>query len=243
MTKRICLWSGPRTVSTALMYSFARRDDTLVIDEPLYGYYLKTSGAPHPGREEVMAAMETDAEKVIREVVFGEYHYPVVFMKHMTHHLINLDRNFLKQTINVLFIRDPRQMLPSLINQLPRPTLRDTGLGIQSELFYQLKSWGQIPLVLDSRELLLDPRDVLTQLCEKLDIPFQSSMLSWPPGPRPEDGIWAKHWYHNLHKSTGFQPYREKRDPFPDKLLPLLQECQPHYDYLQQQAIKAEANS
>jgi hypothetical protein len=57
---RIAMWSGPRTISTALMRAFENRTDTVVTDEPLYGHYLLTTGLDHPGREEVIRAQETD---------------------------------------------------------------------------------------------------------------------------------------------------------------------------------------
>lgn len=237
--KRICLWSGPRNVSTALMYAFAQREDTVVIDEPLYGHYLHVSRAPHPGAEEVLNAMETNGEKVVREVILGQYDKPVVFMKQMAHHLIGLERDFLQYTVNVLLIRDPEEMLPSLAKQIPHPTLTDTALAIQAELYDELKEMEQSPPVLDARELLLNPPGVLRELCRRIDIPFQESMLHWQPGARPEDGVWAKYWYHNLHKSSGFQPYRKKTDPFPEHLRPLLRECQPYYRALYRHALKA----
>ena len=80
-------------------------------------------------------------------------------------------------------------------------------------------------------------------LLEELGIPFDEAMLHWQPGPRPEDGVWAKHWYHNVHKSTGFEIYREKNEPFPPELLPLLEECKPHYALLAQVAIQAKGKS
>lgn len=236
---RICLWSGPRNVSTALMYSFAQRDDTRVLDEPLYAHYLRVSGADHPGKEEVLAAQENDGERVVREVILGPCDRPVLFMKQMAHHLVELDWDFLKEVANVLLVRDPLEMLPSLAQNLIVPTLRDTGYARQTQILEQLRTWGQEPPVLEARELLLDPRGVLSQLCERLGLPFQETMLSWTPGPRPEDGVWAKYWYHNLHRSTGFQPYRKKEEPFPESLLPLLEECRPHYEMLYTAAIKA----
>lgn len=236
---RICLWSGPRNVSTALMYSFAQRPDTRVVDEPLYGHYLKVSGAPHPGAAEVMAAMDTDGRRVVQQVILGPWHRPVVFFKQMAHHLAKLDLAFLERTANVLLIRDPRQMLPSLVQQIPEPTLYDTGLGVQRELFAILREKGQDPPVLEARELLLDPRGVLEELCRRLGIPIDEAMLSWPAGPRPEDGVWAPYWYHNVHRSTGFMPYREKDQPFPPQLDPLLAECLPHYQALHAEAIRA----
>lgn len=237
--RRINVWSGPRNVSTALMYSFAQRADTRVVDEPLYGHYLRVSGADHPGADEVMAHMCTDAAEVIRTTILGPCDRPVLFMKQMAHHLVDLDHSFLAQTINVLLVRDPAEMLPSLAETLPQPTLRDTGLAMQTALLAELKSLGQSPPVLDARELLLDPPGVLAQLCDQVGIPFDPAMLSWQPGPRPEDGIWAKHWYHAVHRSSGFQPYQPKHAPIPDRLLPLLAECQPHYAQLSQYAIRA----
>ncbi len=238
-TLRINLWSGPRNVSTALMYSFAQRSDTHVLDEPLYAHYLSVSDADHPGKQAVMDAMLNDGERVVQEVILGPCDRPILFMKQMAHHLVAIDRGFLAATVNVLLIRNPAQMLPSLAQNLTKPILRDTGLAMQSELYQQLLALGQQPAVLDAKQVLLNPRRVLSQLCQHLGIPFMENMLHWPPGSRPEDGIWAQHWYQNVHKSSGFEPYREKNEPFPASLLPLLAECKPHYDLLAQVAIKA----
>ncbi len=234
----ICVWSGPRNVSTALMYSFRERSDTEVVDEPLYGHYLRVSGAQHPGRQDVLADMDLDGNRVMGNLLQSAGK-PVLFLKHMAHHLVGIDLGFLEQTRNVLLVRDPGQMLPSLAQQLPDPQLRDTALAQQRELFDYLSERGQTPPVLDARELLLDPAGMLEQLCGRLGIGFQPAMLSWEPGAKPEDGIWARHWYTNVHRSTGFQPYREKKEAFPERLRPLLEECRPHYEYLLANAIRA----
>ena len=118
--------------------------------------------------------------------------------------------------------------------------IHDTGFDFQIKILEMAAEWGQEIPVLDSRELLLNPRQVLTTLCERIGIPFAEQMLSWPPGPRPEDGVWAKYWYSNVHKSTGFAPYTAKTDPLPAHLQPLLDECLPYYEQLYQQAIKAD---
>ena len=122
--------------------------------------------------------------------------------------------------MNVLLIRDPELMLPSLVHQVKKPIPRDTGLSMQSELLKDLRALGQDPPVLDAKELLLDPEGVLRELCQRIQLPFEEAMLRWPPGPKPEDGSWAKDWYHNIHRSTGFMKYREKTEPFPEKLKP-----------------------
>jgi hypothetical protein len=160
-------------------------------------------------------------------------------MKQMAHHLLDLNLSFLSDTINVLLIRDPVEMLPSLVNQLPDPTLADTGLLRQIELFEELSKRDQTPVILDARETLLNPTSVLETLCARIGISFSKTMLTWEPNPRPEDGIWARHWYHNVHKSSGFSPYRPKTEPFPERLLPLLEECVPYYQSLYASSIKA----
>ncbi|MFN0242448.1 MAG: sulfotransferase family protein [Planctomycetota bacterium] len=236
---RINMWSGPRNVSTALMYSFAERDDTQVVDEPLYAHYLKMSGAQHPGRDEVLRAQSTNAERVIEDVILGPCEKPSLFLKQMAHHLLAIDRSFLAKTRNVLLVRDPREMLPSLARNVPAPRLADTGLAFQTALLRDLDRLRQDVPVLDARELLLDPRGVLTELCRRLAIPFQPAMLAWAPGARAEDGVWAKHWYSAVHASSGFQPYAPKTEPLAPRLKPLLDECMPHYEELCELAIRA----
>ena len=238
---RLSVWSGPRNVSTALMYSFRQRPDTRVIDEPLYGHYLAVTDADHPASEEVTAAMDNDGERVVRRVMLGPCDKPIVFFKNMAHHLVGLDRGFLQEITNVLLTRDPREMLPSLAEQLPSPTLRDTGLAEQVEILDAALDGGNPPIVLDARELLLDPASVLRETCERLRIPFDGAMLRWPAGPKPEDGVWARHWYRNVHASTGFGEYRPKPEPFPEALEPLLRECLPLYEELRRHAITAGA--
>jgi hypothetical protein len=234
---RLSVWSGPRNVSTALMYSFRQRTDTVVVDEPLYGHYLKSTGADHPGATEVMEAMDQSGERVVREVILGPCERPVHFFKNMAHHLPGLDPAFLDSVTNVLLIRDPTEMLPSLTRQLPSPTLRDTGLREQAGILDSILARGEEPMVLDARELLLDPPGVLRRTCSRLGIPFEEAMLSWPAGPKPEDGVWARHWYHNVHASTGFAPYRPYTESFPQHLKPLMEECLPLYERMRDYAI------
>lgn len=242
MTQPICLWSGPRNVSTALMYSFAQRPDTRVVDEPLYGHYLRVSGADHPGRQEIMSAMNCDGDAVMQELLLQQANERsrALFIKHMAHHLQSLDLGFLRKTRNVFLIRDPREMLPSLTIQLPQAALPDTGLQLQWELFNDLRDKGQNPVILDSRELLLNPASVLRQLCSHLDLEFDSAMLSWTAGARNEDGVWAPHWYHAVHKSTGFSTYQAKTD-FPVHLQALSDECLPWYEKLYEHSLRAGA--
>jgi hypothetical protein len=239
--KRINAWSSPRNVSTALMYAFARRSDTAAVDEPLYAHYLSRRPAAdkHPGREEILRSQENDGEKVVREVILGAQAKAVVFFKQMTHHLVDLDWGFLAHTEHVLLIRDPRAIIASYAKVIEQPDMDDIGVAQQYALFQHLRAIGRLRAVIDARELLLDPEGVLRQLCARLGLPFEAGMLSWPAGPRPEDGVWAKYWYANVHRSTGFQPYEEKAIALPERLEALAAECRPYYEALLAETLRA----
>lgn len=240
-TVRINLWSGPRNISTATMYAFAQRQDTTVFDEPLYAHYLSKSPAYnyHPGAAEVLATQENDGEKVVK-MMMGEHATPVVFFKHMAHHLHQLDWAFMDDCLNVILTRNPVEMLPSYNEQVETPSLYDVGYESQLKVLNYLQEKGRDVVVLDAKQVLLNPRNVLQQLCERLDIPFDEVMLSWEAGAIPEDGCWAKYWYKNVHRSTGFAAYKPKTKPFPERLKPLLAECQPYYEQLEKLALKGE---
>jgi hypothetical protein len=220
-----------------MMYSFAQRQDTHVVDEPLYGHYLKITGADHPGKNEIIEQMDCDGERVVREVILGDCNSSLKFFKNMAHHLVELDRSFLSQTLNILLTRDPNEVIPSLAMNIPSPRLQDTGYEVQVDLLALFIREGQQPIVLDSKQLLLDPSGVLEALCQRLGIQYFDAMLTWPEGPKAEDGIWAKHWYHNVHQSTEFAPYSQKDRAVEDRLKPLLNECKPYYEKLLKHAI------
>lgn len=236
---RICSWSGPRSVSTALMYAFAQRADTRVVDEPLYARYLAATGADHPGRGAVLEAQSTDAGEVVREVILGPVDRPVLFVKNMAHHMVGVDRSFLARLTNLFLIRDPRDALISLAEKIPRPEMRDTGYRALHELFEHVTDrLGREPIVVDARDLRNRPRAVLSAVCERAGIGFDPAMLSWEAGPRPEDGVWAEHWYGAVHASTGFRPYEPKDEEVPDRLSGLLDACLALYGRMAEHAIR-----
>jgi hypothetical protein len=228
---RIAMWSGPRTVSTALMRSFENRADTVVVDEPLYGYYLARTGIDHPGRDDVIASMPTDWQTVLTQLATAPLPpgATVYYQKHMTHHLLpEIDREALAGLTHAFLIRDPRRLLASYARVRSRPTLADLGLAQQIEIF---RAFGGP--VIDSADLLRSPRTALEALCDALGIGFDPAMLSWPPGRRPTDGVWAPYWYDRVWRSTGFAPPVQTADVelAPD-LEPLAAQCQPFYDEL-----------
>ena len=237
---RIAMWSGPRNISTALMRSWGSRDDTFVCDEPFYAHYLSQTHVDHPGREAVLASQENDWRKVV-DYLTGRIpeDKSIFYQKHMAHHLLpGMERDWVRSVSNALLIRDPREVLTSLIRVTPDPAVEDTGLPQQWELFEQLRRETGEPPVLDAKDVLDDPRGMLTALCAALGVPFREEMLSWEAGPRNTDGIWAPYWYGAVENSTGFGPYRPKPDRVPPRLQAVYDACRVSYDKLYEHRLR-----
>ncbi len=235
----IAMWSGPRNLSTALMYSFAARGDCAVWDEPFYAAYLAATGIEHPMRDEVIGAGEVDAALVagrcLGPVPEGK---PIFYQKHMTMHMIpEFDLGFMRGLTNVFLIRHPARVIASYAKKREAPTLLDIGFVQQARLFDQVAGWrGHAPMVIDSADIRLNPRASLTNICAALGITFTESMLSWPVGAKLYDGVWAPHWYNAVHASTGFDIAEGDLPDLPDAYRPLLEAALPYYDQLARHA-------
>ena len=230
----IQLLSNPRNVSTALMYAFAQHRDFEVLDEPFYGYYLSRNDVDHPYRKEILATMPITPEGVlswIRQRAAGQKKH--LFIKNMAHHLRGLSLPFEKEALNILFIRHPRALLASFAKVVKCPTLNDIAIKDQLEKLHELEEIKAPVIVLDSSQLLADPELVLSRLLQRINIPFDKGMLTWPAGPKPYDGIWAPSWYSNVHQSTSFgKKHAFGENTLPKDLLPVLDEAMPYYNEL-----------
>ena len=227
------MWSGPRNISTALMRSWESRSDTFVIDEPFYAHYLSVTNVDHPGRDEIIQNGETDQSVVSKGLISDiDDSCSIYFQKHMTHHMIpSVGREWMKDVVNCFLIRDPKDMILSYTKVNSNLSMHLLGLEEQYELFeYVTKINGRAPPVVDSKDILLDPRETLRLLCEKIGVVFSEEMLSWSKGVRDTDGIWAKYWYDNVINSTGFNTYTEKNEVIRDEYLQLYEDCLKIYD-------------
>jgi hypothetical protein len=220
------------------MYSFAQRDDTIVKDEPFYGYYLKKTGILHPGRKKIMNSMSTDIDQITNELLLPSSKKNILFLKNMAHHHINVDSNFLHAAKNVFLIRNPEELIVSFSKVIKEPTLDDIGVKKSWELYHQLLEAAQHPIVIDSGELLKDPVIMLEKLCNAIGITYQANMQTWPPEARKEDGIWAEYWYHNLHRTTGFVKSEPKKVEVTEDLKSLCEEAMVYYNQLYQLSLK-----
>ncbi|WOK95973.1 branched-chain-amino-acid aminotransferase-like protein 1 [Canna indica] len=225
-------WSAPRSLSTSLMYSFAQRDDMEVVDEPLYANFLVVTGVERPYLDEVLSTMDSDGNKVVKEVIFGPGEKKYRYCKHMAkQRLPNLKNDLMKKGKHFILIRNPLNILQSF-NKVVPPSFLELGLGDLVSIYSELCELGVSPPVIDADDLQNDPEVVLRGLCQDLDIPFQTSMLKWEAGPKPFDGIWAPWWYGSVHKSTGFKKPQQYSMPFPLELYDLLEQSLPFYNML-----------
>ena len=235
------MWSGPRNISTALMRSWESRSDTFVIDEPFYAHYLSVTNVDHPGRDEIIQNGETDQSVVSKELISDiDDSCSIYFQKHMAHHMIpSVGREWMKDVVNCFLIRDPKDMILSYTKVNSNLSMHLLGLEEQYELFeYVTKINGRTPPVVDSKDILIDPRKTLSLLCEKVGVIFSEEMLSWSKGVRDTDGIWAKYWYDNVINSTGFNTYTEKNEVIRDEYLQLYEDCLKIYEKLSKHKIK-----
>ncbi|HET9418538.1 MAG TPA: hypothetical protein VFO30_04285 [Chthoniobacterales bacterium] len=238
---RIAMWSGPRNVSTAMMRAWGNRADTVVVDEPFYAYYLKATGKKHPDAEEVIAQGETDWRKIVacltKEPIPGGK--SVFFQKHMTHHLLpEVDREWIVDLANCFLIRDPRDVILSYLKKNPDPALDDLGFVQQREIFeFVRERTASIPLVVEAKDVLDNPERILRLICDALGVEFDSTMLSWPPGLRETDGIWGKHWYTEVARSTSFHRYEPREGAVPDRLRKIHERCRDCYEALYQHRL------
>jgi len=202
MTIRIAAWSGPRNMSTAMMRAWENRPDTSVMDEPLYAASMAVTGIDHPMRSEILAAGPTDFDAAVMACLAPLTDgAEISYQKHMAHHLLDqFDRSWLDDLVHVLLIRNPRRVLASYVKVWDEVTVADIGLPQQIELA------ERAVLIVDSDEFLTNPKAYLSEMCDRVGVPFDDKMLAWPKGKRDTDGAWAPAWYSAVEESTGFGP-------------------------------------
>jgi hypothetical protein len=240
-TVTIAMWSGPRNISTAMMYSFGNRADCEAWDEPFYAFSLLRHGNDHPLREEIIAAYDTDWDVLVRKCTgrppSGK---PVFYQKHMTHHMLpGFDRTWILQLTNAFLIRSPERVLASYVKKWSDVSLRDIGFAEQAEIFGMVADQrGAPPPVIEAEDVLEHPRETLSALCKACAIPFDDAMLSWPPGPKPFDGNWAPHWYNAVWSSTAFAKPEASPAELPSQLQKIADEARPYYEKLKAHKLK-----
>ena len=241
---RIAMWSGPRNISTAMMRAFGARPDCAVTDEPFYAAYLVATGLSHPMRDEVIASQPANWRKVAETLVGAAPGGKAIwYQKHMTHHMLpEFGREWSDELVNAFLIRAPAAVLASYAQKRGDFTLEEIGLPAQAALFDRAADrLGRAPPVVESQDVLADPRGMLTSLCEACRVPFDAAMLTWEPGRRPSDGAWAPAWYEAVERSTGFAPPRREAclEDLPHALRPVAEAAQPIYERLARYRLAA----
>jgi len=238
---RIAMWSGPRNLSTAMMYAFAARGDCAVVDEPFYAAYLAKTGLDHPMREAILTAQPQDPDEVVTRLLGPvPAQKPHFYQKHMAQHMIpGFPRDWVREVVNVFLIRHPARVAASFSAKYDNPVLADIGFVQQVELYDYLVVGGQLPVVIDSADIRRDPSTMLQRLCAALGLDWTPAMLSWPRGGHPDDGAWAAHWYGAVHDSTSFAPAEGPPPVLDGPRAALAEAAMPAYERLRAVALAA----
>lgn len=236
---KLAMWSGPRNLSTAMMYAFGNRSDFAAADEPFYAAYLAQTGLAHPMRDDIIASQSTDPDNVVQGLLGpNPDNAPHVYHKHMAQHMIaGVPRDWLGKVGNVFLIRHPARVVASFAAKYENPTLDDIGFVQQAELFDEITALGHKPLVLDSADIRDNPEGMLRKLCAELGLRFDPAMLEWPAGAKPFDGVWAPVWYGSVHKSVGFAGAEGPLPEVTDRLATLVKAALPAYEKMRRHAL------
>lgn len=227
---KIAMWSGPRNLSTALMYAFGNRPDFAVWDEPFYAAYLKATGVEHPMRDEVLAAYDTDSHEVSLRIMNQTGN---LFLKLMSFHMCpGFSFDWASDCVHAHLIRHPARVVASYVAKREKPTLRDIGFEQQVEVYERFPG-----PVIDSAHIRNNPQKALIGLCSALDLEFDPAILSWPAGPKQFDGVWAAHWYNAVHQSTGFAGPEGSLPELEGDAAALVEQALPYYERLRAEAI------
>jgi len=237
---RLSMWSGPRNISTAMMRAFGNRSDCQPVDEPFYAYYLSKTGLRHPMRDEVIASQATGWKEVIEQI---DAPLPqgksLLYLKHMTQHILpEIDKESMRDHTHCFLIRHPRLVIASFSEKWSGVSAEATGFKQQLALYNYYKDQGATVCVIEGEDVQKSPKAMLELLCRKCSISFDEKMLSWPLGPRPEDGVWGKHWYNAVENSSSFAPYVEKEVSLDPELEKLAEELEPYYNEMKRHKIE-----
>lgn len=240
LKNHLAIWSCPRSRSTALLRSFAQRNDCTVFDEPFVPAYVKLVAEPdYPYRDEIIAAYDCDVESIIDRLSAPLPEGAIAVQKHITRNILPQFGTSWYPEHSVVLIREPRDIVESLYRLRGRQVSPEhVGMGSLYHTFQRVREVsGSAPLVIHSDDLAERPQVTLTRICEKLSAPFSESMLKWNRG-LADSGIGLaggpkieEEWYKSVSNSTSFYRKQEKL-PLPDDLRWMVDDCLPVYEEL-----------
>ena len=245
MHKILALWATPRSTSTAFEWMMRMRGDMICFHEPF--------GEPwYQGEEPLWPRLKSDSirtpgltfDSVWTKLKLAAEQGPV-FTKDFPHYIEHLWTNeFLSHYKHSFLIRDPAKVVTSMFEHWPDFVLKETGFAEQRQLFDRLSDHkGSAPPVIDSDDLLENPKGIVQAYCGAVDIQFIPQALSWKPGTRDEVSWYdGGSWHGNLRDSDGLKPQpRHYIDitEAPDRVQEIYEIVLPHYQHLHAHRLEA----
>ncbi|CAF1207083.1 unnamed protein product [Adineta steineri] len=228
------------------MYSFNQRSDTVALDEPFYGIWLAQNNRRHPNFDEILQTLEChNADKILDLIEEKENVKGNVFVKNMANTVKYMNQTRVLNYRPLILIRHPAETIVSHAKIAADITAEDLCLKDQVQLYdYFKERRREDPVVIDGNELRRDPSSILSQVCHRLDLPFTEEMLSWPPGPKSIDGLWAAARHKDVHASSGFLPpspssIQVTKENIPKELISVYDQALPHYQKMFSHCIRA----
>jgi hypothetical protein len=231
--------SGPRNISTALMYSFAQRPNCEVIDEPFYAAYLKKKDLNHPGKMKTLKLYPNSFGGSIQRVqqFISSSEAKEVYIKNMAQHMVNVNWDWAREAIHIFWIRHPRKVIRSFSKVLPDVILSDIGIEEQVNQWKSIQKFSGPKIIVNSDEMLSEPEKTFPIICDAIGIPFFKEMLCWPQGRKEYDGAWWPYWYSNVHKSSYFEKGSKLGNPLEKKYSKIEIEALEYYMELYHQRL------
>jgi hypothetical protein len=160
----------------------------------------------------------------------------------MAHHIFKYsDLSWIKHVTNLFLIRDPKEVIVSYQKRFPLNSHLQLGYNQQVQIAKIIADFsGEFPIVINAKDVLINPKKTIKILCDMLNIDFEEQMLSWPSGKRDSDGVWAPHWYSEVEKTTAFQPYSQKNVVLDSKWNEIYNSCMADYEFLNSCSLKVD---
>lgn len=219
------LWATPRSVSTAFGRCMAAHPDVTLIHEPFTETYYFG-----PERKSVRygdllqsTSFGACAAKAVNGMLRKEGTVNTVFIKELAFQGEPfIDDNIVERGTHTLIVRRPKVVAASLKKLKPDFSEDEFGFQAVERIRKRCLRAGKHVIVVDGDHFRAEPRAILIEVCLRMGILFNTSMMAWESGAikqwKPHEKESQAKWHRTLEGSKGILP---PAPPQPDPLADL----------------------